>query len=592
VAKSSWTEGLKKAKDKIVKTGTRYNTDVENNLLYKAKDRFRLAETAKVDYDNEPYHTKWKRFDQIYRGDHWFTQVPDNKSMPSMNFTRALIDSLIPRLTANEPETILMPRMSASDYELAQSLTGVTKHLWYINRMQEEQLGEGALIAMKYGTVFFKTFWDPEMWNDLGDVRYTVVHPMNFYPDPRATSIRGMEYCFVKVPKALEYFARRWPEKGKYVVADNDWTETESLKGGDRDSMEPRATLTEYWFRDTNGNVCLMYYAGDVVLAVLGGEFDSMKEYKNRPLYLHNRFPFSAIYDYKVDKRFWGVGEAEICETIQTLINEYEAQIIDNTRLMGNGQWVVNKVLSGLDETDAWIFDNEPGRVIFSHNGGVERIPGMPIPHHIPDHLEKLIFWMEQITGMYDLMQGRRPIGVRAASAIIALQEAASIRVQQKAREMAAGIREMVEQAIWIVLENYEEPRMVRLAGQVLPVSLDVRKALEARVVDMAKAADLLPQEAYAGGEEPQVDPAMMEQLMEEVKFPEFDVHIKVGPSVPYSQALLYEQSKEFFQLGIIDRQAVLEATNFPNKEEILNRLSMMEGQAQVEEERIGERTF
>lgn len=591
MAKSSW--GIaSKVKGKVLKTGTQHNTDVENELLFKAKDRFKLADTAKVDYDNERYHHKWKRFDQIYRGEHWFSTQNENKSLPTLNFTRQLIDSMVPRLVENEPESIILPRMSASDYELAQNLTGVVSHLWYTNRMQEEQLSEAELIAMKYGTVLIKTFWDPEMWDNLGDVRWTVVHPMNFFPDPRATSVRGMEYCFVKVPKALEYFPRRWPEKGKFVVEDTEWTEVESLKGGDHDSTEPRATLSEYWFRDTNGHVCVMYYAGDVVLAVLGGEYDEIEEFKNRPLYLHNRFPFAAIYDYRVDKRFWGVGEIEICETVQTLINEYEAQIIDNTRLMGNGQWVVNKTLSGLDESDAWIFDNEPGRVIFTHNDGVKREPGLPIPHHIPDHLEKLVFWMEQLTGMHDIMQGRRPLGVRAASAIIALQEASSIRIRQKAKELAAGLREIVEQSIWIALENYAEPRMIRMAGDLVPTSLDVRQALEARVVDMAKAADLIPPEAYMGeGAEPDINPEIMEQLMQEVKFPEFDVHIKVGPSVPYSQALLYEQSKEFYQLGIIDRQAVLEATNFPNREEILNRLQALEGQA-VEEERIGERTF
>ena len=592
MAKSSWSETSKK--ESVKKTGTSYNTDVENKLLTKAKNRFRLAQSAKVDHDGESYHTKWKRYDQIYRGEQWFGTISPDKSTPVLNFTQSLVHSLVPRLTENEPETMLMPRMSPSDFELAQSLMGVTKHLWYINRMQEEQLGEGVLQALKYGTVLFKTFWDPEMWDGLGDVRHTVVHPMNFFPDPRAHNIRNMEYCFVRTAKPLEYFERRWGNKGEYVVRDNDWVEIEALKGRDHDSTEPQATLSEYWFKDSNGNVCVMYYAGDVVLAILGGEFDKMVEFKKRPLYLHNRFPFAVVYDYKVDKQFWGIGEVELCETLQNLINAYEAQIVDNTRLMGNAQWIVNKVLSGLDETDAWVFDNQPGRVIFTHNDGVRREPGLPIPYHIPDHLEKLIFWMEQITGVYDIMQGRRPVGVRAASAIIALQEAASIRVRQKAKELAAGIREMVEQSIWIVLENYTEPRMVRLAGDMLPTTLDVRQALEERVVDMAKAADLLPPEAYAEGGEPQVPPEMMEELMQEVKFPEFDVHVAVGPSVPYSQALLYEQSKEYFQLGIIDRQAVLEASNFPGREVILKRMEAAEGIAveQSEEERIGERTF
>ena len=588
MAKSSW---LDKTVEKVKHRGsTTQNTDVENRLLYKAIDRFKNAEQAKVDHDNTRLHSKWKKYDQIYRNKQWFETVAPDKSTPVLNFTQSLIHSLVPRLTENEPEVILKPRMSQSDVDLAEGLTSVMSHLWYTNKMQEEKLREAVLHVLKYGTAIFKIFWDVDMWDGLGEVKYSVVHPINFFPDPRATCVQDMEFCFTRMGKPIEYFARRWPNKGHLVVPDNDWSQMESLEGRDRDSGEDQATLTEYWFRDEAGNVCVMYYAGHIVLDILGGEFDKVKEFRDRPFYMHNKFPFARMCDYKIDKEFWGMGEIELCETIQRLINNYESIIIDNTRLMGNNQWHVNKVQSGLDESDAWVFDNSPGGIIFSHNGGVERLPGMAIPHHITDHQEKLIFWLEQITGVYDVMQGRRPVGVRAASAIIALQEAANIRVREKANNMGETMREMTEQAIWLVLENYDEPRMVRLAGQVVPVTLDVREALESRVIDMAQAADLLPEDAYTEDGEVEIPPEMMEHLLQEVKFPEFDVDIKVGPTIPYSQALLYEQAKEFYQLGIIDRRAVLEVTGFPGKDEILDRVEAPE--EQMEEERMGERTF
>lgn len=79
--------------------------------------------------------------------------------------------------------------------------------------------------------------------------------------------------------------------------------------------------------------------------------------------------------------------------------------------------------------------------------------------------------------------------------------------------------------------------------------------------------------------------------MFDELKLPEFDVEVKIGPSVPYSQALLYEQSKEFFAIGLIDRQAALEAVNFPNWESVVARMDGAEAAA-AQEERIGERTF
>lgn len=637
---------VKKEQDPLKHEGTReHNTDQENNLLTLAEERFNLADTGKIAFDGEHLHTRWRRFDKIYRSQQWFDSIPDDRSTPVLNFTFALIRSLIPRLTDNSPEVIVKPRVSEKDSQLADILGTVLQHLWYTNRMQEEKITEIALHMLKYGTAIEKTVWNPDAWDGIGEVEYHVIHPMNFYPDPRAYSIPDMEYYFIRMAKPMEYFLRRWPEKGTYVVPDNDWMMSEELEGRAKDTGEEAATLMEYCFKDKDGNICIMYYAGNVVLDIIGGEYDEdyEEEAGGIPVYMHNKFPVARFIDYHAEKEFWGIGEIEIIDMLQQLINAYEAQIVDNTRLMGNAQWVVNKTLSGLDESDAYVFDNTPGRVIFTHNDGVRREPGVAIQPHIPDHLEKLIEWMEQILGVHDVVQGRRPIGVRAASAIIALQEASSIRVREKASNMGAAIRHMSEQAISLVLEFYDEPRIVRLVGETIPMTLDIREVLTERLLDDAYEAGLLPpvEETFAqpdmgmgqmqmlpegpqmapegqmgmdmgGGmgmdigmppvapemaQEPmmpQLDEEQMQQIVDEIKFPDFDIEVKVGPSIPYSQALLYEEAKEFYQLGVIDRKAVLEVTNFPNKEEILLRMEQQEQAAMqaAEGERMGERTF
>lgn len=600
---------VKKKTERLEHRGTRdVNTALENELLQEAQDRLSVATEQKVDLDGNSFHNKWRTYDKIFRSDHWQEAVPDDKSMPVMNFTFSIIQSVLDRMTDTHPETLVLPRRSRRDSKLAEMLSSILKHLWYNNEMQEKQLGELLLHVLKYGTGITKTIWNPDLWDELGDVQYSVVHPMNFFPDPRAYEIEQMDYCLVTMPKSIEYFLHRWEEKGAHVVPDGDWVDTENLEGRDQPSKESVATLVEYWFRDEDGNVCVMYYAGDVVLAIYGGKYD--EDVPDEPIYKHNEFPFSKMVDYEIDKAFWGMGEIELVELIQQLINSFEAQIIDNTRLTANNQWIVNKRLSGLKEEDAWIFDNSPGNVIFTHEGGVDRIPGTPVPPHIPEHVEKLVFWMEQITGVFDVVQGRRPTGVRAASAIIALQEAASIRIRQKARRLGATIRKMSEQAVSLVLEHYDDDRTMRLAGELLPITLNVREAVVQRMVEEAAQTDMgaemgLPPElmeaAQHGLEGPGELPAgmqdeMFDQLAEQVKFPPFDVEIKVGASVPYSQALLYEQAKEFYQLGAIDRQALLEATNFPHKEEILQRMAEAEAaaaEAQAagdEAERTGER--
>lgn len=560
------------------------NSKEENDLLDLAQERWEIARERKVDFTGRSLHQKWREYDQIYRGKQWLEYVPEDRSTPVLNLVLAMIQAVMPRIVDTCPKFLILPWHHRGDKALAAKLTAGQEHLWYINRMQDEKIGEATLHALKYGTAIFKTVWDPDMYDGMGDVAYHVVHPMNFFPDPRAYKIEDMDYCFTAVPKSLEYFLRRWPEKGRFVIPDNDWVEVETLEGRDQPSKEATATLKEYWFRDREGNMCVMYYTGHLVLDIIGGEYDRTGD-KN-PLYRHNRFPFARFVDYPGDKEFWGFGEIEIALTLQQLINAFEAQLIDNTRLMANSQWMVNQMLSGLNEEDAWIFDNNPGQVIWTHNGGVERLMGVPIPPHVPQHVDRLILLMEQILGIHDVVQGRQPGSVRAASAIIALQEAANIRVRQKTKQLAVALREMVEQSNSLMLEFYDEPRQVRLAGEDEPTTLDVRGELIPRMLERGMDAGLV-----------QIDetgaplPGEAERMFDELKFPEFDVEVRIGPSVPYSQALLYEQAKEFYMIGLIDRQAALEATNFPNWEAIVARMEGAEA-AGLEGERVGERTF
>ncbi len=571
----------------------KHNSAEENSLLEQAIHRFGIARAEKTDQEGRPLNEKMRELDQIYRGRQWKGYVPPHKSKPVLNFTFSLVESVIPRITDNRPEITVLPRSNRTGLRLAEQLTNTQEHLWEINKMRR-LMPSAVRMMLKYGTTILKTIWDDDFHDgELGDVRYMLVHPMNFYPDPRAQCTTDMEYCFVQVPKPLEYYMRRWPDKGHLVVSDVDWTDSEQLDGSGDSSGEERAALMEYWFRDEDGNLCVMYYAGQVVLGIIGGKYDGSA----RPVYKHNKFPFTRLLDYEADKEFWGIGEIEIITLLQRLINNFEAQIIDNTRLMSNAQWIISKVDSGLKEEDTWIFDNRPGEAIFTHAGGVDRLPGVPIPPHIPEHMERLIFSMEQILGIHDVVQGRRPVGVRAASAIIALQESANVRVREKSRNMEEALQEMAEQANWLVLENYEEPRHMRIAGMNTPVTLNIHETLQKSIMDLLQEDPALAGDLGINLEDPEMmTPEDMEMLMDAVPFPTFDLKVNAGPSIPYSQALRYEQAKEFYQLGIIDRQAVLEVADFPNRREILARI---EGQmaAQTQEqgqqgERVGERTF
>lgn len=575
-----WIEDRKKKSDPNIRSN---NTTVENDLLDQAQERFKVARERKVDYENQDLGTKWDKLEKVVRGDQWVQDVPDYMSTPVINVLFALIEAAVSRLTDVNPEVLVTPRRDPeANQDLATMLTQTQGYLWFVNKMKR-RCREAARYALRLGTGIFSAVWDPDMHDGVGDVRYGVTHPKNFFNDPRAYEIDDMEYCFTRVPKSIEYLARRWVQKGALIVPDADTAFDHKEPAADRSSPESTASLHAYWSRDEHGDMTVMYYAGDLVLDIIGGKHD--KQRPNTPVYQHNRFPFAKFVDYEADKEFWGVSETELVLMLQRLINDFEAQVIDNTRLMANVQWIVSKVESGLKEEDAWCIGSRPGNVIFTRNGGIEKLEGTPIPIHVTQHIEWLIYMMEQILGIHDVVQGKQPGSVRSASGIIALQESANIRIRNKAANLEEALTEMVDQGNWLVLEHYSEERQVRTGGGIKApiVTLDIRKALEKRQVEMAAQAGVITGPTDIN----QMTPETMQMVKETVKFPPFDVAVNLGPAVPYSQALQYEQAKEFYQLGAIDQEALLEAVNFPNKERILARMQGLGPSG----ERVGEIT-
>src|SRR5690606_4370639 len=124
------------------------------------------------------------------------------------------------------------------------------------------------------------------------------------------------------------------------------------------------------------------------------------------------------------------MGEVEQLEPIQRVLNILESRFIDNARLMTNTVWVKS--------ADAGIsadkITNEEGAVYTIQNprARFERLPPAPLPQHYFELYLQLQRNMETITGIHDVTQGRRPVGITAATAISLLQEAGQARIRDK----------------------------------------------------------------------------------------------------------------------------------------------------------------
>src|SRR5690606_13445253 len=151
---------------------------------------------------------------------------------------------------------------------------------------------------------------------------------------------------------------------------------------------------------------------------------------------------------------------------------------------------------------------------------------------------------METITGVHDVTQGRRPGQVTAASAIAMLQEAGQARIRDKARNLEDMIRRVGRLMVSRILQFYTPGRIIRIRGQ-------------------GGAQEFL-----------QWDPTQVHHGL--------DFNVEAGSSLQMNEQLRYQLALELFQAGAIDVQGLLEVSNFPQRDEIIQRMQQQQAMQMI----------
>jgi hypothetical protein len=271
----------------------------------------------------------------------------------------------------------------------------------------------------------------------------------------------------------------------------------------------------------------------------------------------HNKYPFIRYIDYQVPSVFWGMGEIQQLEKLQENINQRRAQITDILRLTANPPFVADAD-SGVNPK---AMTNRPAVIIYKNRGSEVRWltpPQLPAALFELQDLDKKDF--DAISGVLDVTQGRRPTGIEAASAISELQEAAQTRIRFKVRLMEESLVELGEQMLALVQQFYDMPRTIRIKTGVSGGQSFVE----------LNQQQMSPEDGAI-------------KLINDPSVGEYDVEIGVGSTLPKDKTARANQMIELFQMGVVDRRAVLENIGLAPEEyeQLIARMEQAE-QAQM----------
>jgi hypothetical protein len=247
--------------------------------------------------------------------------------------------------------------------------------------------------------------------------------------------------------------------------------------------------------------------------------------------------PYVRFFDYQVPHKNYALGEIDQIIPLQDELNKRKSQVIDFFNICINPPIVLDRS-AGLNTQK---MTNRPGQ-IWPVNGTTDKVKWLqppPIPAAAFAHIDQINKDIDTVSGIHDVTQGRKPTGITAGIAIESLQEAAQTRLRLKSRYLEYSHKRLAEMMISIVWQYYQEPRDVRWRSKLAGTDY------EYDTVDFGN----IP----------------LKELP--------DVIVKPGSTLPTNKSVLRMQSVQLFQMGGIDRRALLEIFEFPNREEILARM-------------------
>ena len=558
-------------------TGFEFEYEEDNQ----GEDKEALAEQITMNFKEAFEHKTalglmedWATFEDYWAGRVNETGGEDHPAS-NTNIVHPIIESQVADLV-DQPLDILLKGLEPSDQRYAKNTQALIDWVWKKNN-PELKLDKAERQRLKFGGSVIKVWFDPYAFNDRGLPTFDPINPANFFPDPKIKDYLKMQdadFIIHAMPKSIKYLRQRYGEVAKMVEANAQYQYSPLIYEGSAadtsgESGKSQALLIEQWSKELDENdewiLRVVHMANGIILRDSFEDLQEEETGKISSYYENGKYPFVYIPCYSREGVLWGMGDVGLLKPIQDMINDLDDQIRMNARLMGNIQIVVG-IATGIN-LKKWT--NKPGLKIPARDPNSWKMVQPPtIPNHIPGRRQEGFKEAEIISGRSDIVEGRSGGSLRAASAVISMQEAGLRRVNHKRLLAQAGYKMVVELLLDYVKEFYTEEVAFRITG-VEPTGTD-NDFMWFKGSQLNNIPKLVP-DYGAPLDDNQMLP--LTELKDEEgnimdKEAEFDIEVIVGTGLPNNKAFVYQATIELHREGVITneeaRMCLKELINWP----------------------------
>jgi len=436
-----------------------------------------------------------------------------NQPLVVLNVFNTILQTAIARFLSTRPVIHISSgshdQTAIDSARVAQRVIG--EYEW--NRQKvDELLARSLPVLYTTGSCIWKVEWDPESGQKLadasgmqgqeflgeqgaqaedlfeGNVRTTMVDPIDFLVDPGATTeddAMWMMHTTLRTPAWIfnKYGVRVSPGgTGGPLQQSVHWSQTIEKR------VEATASVDELWIRPgryptgPNEEDVLDFPNGYVITVCNGRVLDhGPMPYKDLPFIF-----FPAI---RVPREFWGDTIMNSVRSPQASLNKTVSQIVQANDLMGNPQWLCPNG-SNVPEADK----DSKAAIWIRYDpvlSGVKPEPVQPptLSIGVFRHVEFLLTILQQISGQHEGGMaggnGQAESGVQAEQVI----ERDTTRLQGTASEIGRAIEKWANKTADLVQEFWAVPRVVTVTGSYMEsetlefAGADIGETFDIRVV-------------------------------------------------------------------------------------------------------------
>lgn len=461
-------------------------------------------------------------------------QEKKSRTSPAGNTLNSSIDNVIADQVDNMPEAIMVAERQET-MNSAEEMTDVVGYVMYQADWDDkfQTILEDAVVT---GTGIAEVFWDEDAENGEGMVNILAWHPEDMYPDPMYENIQDGRAIFKTTHTTVAWVEEHYPHAKGYVHED-EYTRQDEQALVEVPSGDQKVTLIEYWYKRYDAKkrkyrVHMAQLAGGALLFSSELDFgvDKKGEYREG-LYAHGEYPFTFYRYRRVTKKPFGTGLIHDYKDTQETIDRYYKYIDDNARESSKQRTFIRRG-SGINVDEV----ADMSRTIIEWDGNdirevMQTIQASPLNSQVFQMTQYLSDMMKQDSGQNQFARGEGGLGVTAATAIQALQEAGGKITRWHTAIFKSAFKDMVEQILWVLSEYLDPERRILIVGGW--DSTDNMKDRLIQVKAPKAEGDMLPKPAYTVRVQVQKNNPLQLQSFNELLMKAAEVCAQSGQPLP-----------------------------------------------------------